>query len=128
MGEIVPFRPAPPRDPIPPAAAPRPTARPPLSKMEELRRLEIFDALARECRALHALHPRARCVVSSSPQGAPIHERRWSAYVLDDRGRPHFFMESRPSDEIDVFAGGVRAGMRRWTEIVERRSSIRTVD
>lgn len=95
---------------------------------EELRRVELVAALIRECDRRMAKRADMRCVIASTPKGAPPSERTWTVKLVEASGRKHDFFHPTHSDSIDMFAGAVRTGLDRWIDIVERRIAMKAVD
>jgi len=120
MGEVVEMRSAKTGSPRPRGPVHR------VSLREELRRVEVIAALVADCRRRLAGSEMA-CAIASTPKGGPVSERTWTVALVDAEGRSHPFFHPVHSDEVDMFAGVVRAGLLNWREVVLRRRSMRAI-
>jgi hypothetical protein len=123
MGEVVSINRR--SDPKRPSGTPPPKTHHRVSLREELRRVEAVAALIKDCDRRMAGRPHLRCVVASTPKGAPPSERTWTVDLVDASGRSHRFFHPVHSDSIDMFVGAVRTGLDAWIGVVERRLAMR---
>jgi hypothetical protein len=120
MGEIVHMH----RKPSSPRTPPGPRHR--VSLREKMRRVEVIAALVADC-GRRLAGSRMTCAIASTPRGGPVSERTWTIAIVDEAGRSHPFFHPVHSDDLDMFAGAVRAGLSHWTDVVSRRLSMHAV-